>query len=35
MRKFETGATRDDDNTKSDYEGFFAPEVIERFGELK
>jgi hypothetical protein len=33
MRKFETGATRDDDTEKYDYEGFLHPLVIERFGE--
>jgi hypothetical protein len=32
MREFSTGATRDDDNTKIDYEGFLSPEVLERFG---
>jgi hypothetical protein len=33
IRKFETGATRDQDQTKPDYEGYFSPLVIERFGE--
>lgn len=33
MRKFETGATRDDDVSKPDYEGFLSPLVIQRFGE--
>jgi hypothetical protein len=33
MRSFETGATRDDDVTKPDYEGFLSPLVIKRFGE--
>tara|TARA_Y100000034_G_scaffold127292_1_gene179861 strand:- start:620 stop:949 length:330 start_codon:yes stop_codon:yes gene_type:complete len=33
MRTFDTGATRDDDETKHDYEGFLSPLVIERFGE--
>jgi len=33
MRKFETGATRDDDLDKYDYEGFYSPLVVERFGE--
>ena len=33
MRTFETGATRDDDETKCDYEGFLSPVVIRRFGE--
>jgi hypothetical protein len=32
MREFKTGATRDSDNTKNDYEGFFHPSVIERYG---
>lgn len=31
MRTFETGATRDVDVEKFDYEGFFSPEVLERF----
>ena len=33
IRKFDTGATRDDDLTKNDYEGFFSPLVIEAFGD--
>lgn len=33
VRKFTTGATRDQDFTKPDYEGFLSPLVIERFGE--
>jgi hypothetical protein len=33
MRKFKTGATRDEDTTKPDYEGFLSPIVIKRFGE--
>lgn len=33
MRKFKTGATRDDDMTKIDYEGVLSPLVIQRFGE--
>jgi len=33
MRTFKTGATRDSDETKFDYEGFLSPLVIERFGE--
>ncbi len=33
MRKFTTGATRDDDKNKLDFEGFLSPLVIERFGE--
>lgn len=32
MRVFETGATRDTDETKPDYEGFLSPAVIESFG---
>ena len=33
MRQFETGATRDDDSIKPDYEGFLSPLVLVRFGE--
>lgn len=33
FRKFETGATRDTDNGKYDYEGFLSPVVVERFGQ--
>jgi hypothetical protein len=33
MRHFNTGATRDDDLTKLDYEGFLSPLVLERFAE--
>lgn len=33
MREFETGATRDEDTNKNDYEGFLSPLVIERFGD--
>ena len=33
VRKFETGATRDADEGKYDYEGFLSPLVIKRFGE--
>jgi hypothetical protein len=33
MRTFETGATRDTDNGKLDYEGFLHPDVLERFAE--
>lgn len=32
IRKFETGATRDIDINKNDYEGFLSPLVIERYG---
>lgn len=31
MRQFETGATRDQDENKFDYEGFLSPAVLERF----
>lgn len=30
MRKFETGATRNMDTNKFDYEGFFSPLVLKR-----
>ena len=33
MRTFDTGATRDTDENKPDYEGFLSPLVIERYGE--
>lgn len=33
IRKFDTGATRDTDQGKFDFEGFLSPLVIERFGE--
>lgn len=33
MRQFSTGATRDDDTGKYDYEGFLSPLVIKRYGE--
>lgn len=33
MRTFETGATRDSDTTKLDYEGFLSPLVLERFAQ--
>lgn len=33
MRTFETGATRDTDEGKLDYEGFLSPFVLERFAE--
>ncbi len=32
MRKFETGATRNSDDSKNDHEGFLSPLVIECFG---
>lgn len=31
MRTFETGATRDSEGEKFDYEGFFSPIVLQRF----
>ena len=33
VREFNTGATRDQDIDKYDYEGFLSPAVIERFGK--
>ena len=33
MREFDTGATRDDDESKLDFEGFLSPLVIERYAE--
>lgn len=33
MRTFETGATRDSDVTKLDFEGFLSPFILEQFGE--
>lgn len=33
MRNFKTGATRDSDTTKPDYEGFLSPLVVEEFGK--
>lgn len=33
MRTFETGATRDSDENKYDYEGFLSPFVLKRFAE--
>lgn len=32
LRRFETGATRDIDSNKHDYEGFISPLVIREFG---
>lgn len=32
MRKFETGATRNNDNTQPDYEGFLSPLTLKCFG---
>jgi hypothetical protein len=33
MRQFETGATRDADDDKFDYEGFLSPTVLTRYAE--
>ena len=33
MRKFDSGATRNSDDDKLDFEGFLSPIVIERYGE--
>jgi hypothetical protein len=33
MRKFATGATRDSDKDKLDFEGFLSPIVIEEFAK--
>ncbi len=33
VRTFETGANRDVDTDKYDYEGFMSPVVVERFGK--
>ena len=33
MRTFGSGATRDSDSSKIDYEGFLSPLVLKRFGE--
>lgn len=33
MRTFETGATRDSEENKNDYEGFLSPLVIKRYGD--
>jgi hypothetical protein len=33
IRTFESGATRDIDQNKPDYEGFLSPYVIKRFGK--
>ena len=33
MRVFDTGATRDDDTDKLDYEGFYSPIVLERYAQ--
>jgi len=33
MREFDSGATRDTDADKFDYEGFLSPLVLERYAE--
>ena len=33
MREFDTGATRDNDDNKFDYEGFLSPIVLIRYAE--
>jgi hypothetical protein len=33
IRRFESGATRDGDVNKLDFEGFLAPAVLTRFAE--
>lgn len=33
VREFETGATRDDEDSKFDYEGFLSPLVLQRYAE--
>ena len=33
MRQFDTGATRDKDDNKLDYEGFLCPLVLERYAQ--
>ena len=33
IRKFKTGATRDTDEGKLDFEGFFSPIVIQKYAE--
>ena len=33
MRTFESGATRDNDDEKLDYEGFLSPLVLRRYAE--
>ena len=33
MREFDTGATRDTDEGKLDYEGFLSPLVVQRYAE--
>jgi hypothetical protein len=33
LREFETGATRDSEEDKLDYEGFLSPQVLERYAQ--
>lgn len=33
MRKFSSGATRDDDTNKLDFEGFLSPHALQAFAE--
>jgi len=33
MRKFDTGSTRNNDETRLDYEGFLSPLALERFAQ--
>jgi hypothetical protein len=33
MREFESGATRDNDEDKFDYEGFLSPLVLQRYAQ--
>lgn len=33
MREFDTGATRDDDDSKIDYEGLLSPAALRRYAE--
>jgi hypothetical protein len=33
MREYDTGATRDDNENKLNYEGFLSPAVLQRFAE--
>lgn len=33
IREFETGATRDTDKGKNDYEGYLSPLVVKAFGD--
>jgi hypothetical protein len=33
MRTFDTGATRDADDNKNDYEGYFSPIALQAYGD--